>query len=63
MKTPKGKLTIDHVEIKQLKDIACYFDIYVKDEDGNIFTTKSSCFLFDLCLVSELHDIGGMEKV
>ncbi len=50
---PKGKLKIDHVDLRNKPDIACYFDIYVRDENGELFKTRASSFTFDLKPVSE----------
>jgi hypothetical protein len=45
---PKGKLTVDKVDMRQTSDVAVYFDIYLKDEEGSIYKCHSSSFLYSL---------------
>lgn len=46
-----GQLKYDHINIRQTAH-AIYFEIFFKDEDGKLFSSKKSSFLF------ELNDVG-----
>ncbi len=45
---PKGKLTIEKVELRQIRDLSVYFDIYLKDEKGSIYLSQTASFLHAL---------------
>jgi len=51
---PKGKLKVVGTEIKQ-NVAAIYIDVFLKDEDSNIFKSHSSSFFFNLELCSKLE--------
>lgn len=50
---PKGKLKLDHVDLEHKEGLSLYFNIYLKDENGTMFSARSSCFEFDLMEVKE----------
>lgn len=45
---PKGKLTVDKVDLRQISDLSVYFDIYLKDEKGDIYLSQTASFLHSL---------------
>jgi len=45
---PQGKLTVDKVELRQIADLSVYFDVYLKDEKGDIYLSHTASFLHGL---------------
>lgn len=45
---PIGKLSFDRCDVDHKSDIAVYVDVFLKDENDNIFKIRASSFIFDL---------------
>ena len=53
---PKGKLEVVGMKIKQ-NAAAVYIDIFLKDDEGNIFKYHGSSFFFELEHCNELESL------